>query len=158
MANTYSQIYIHIIFAVQGRENVIKKAWKSELYAYMGGIIKNLGSKPLVINGMPDHVHIFIGHNPATTISNLVEELKTSSNKFIKENFSNRTFKWQKGYGAFSYSRSQIDTVIKYINNQEEHHKKHTFREEYLKFLEVFEVEYDERYVFDFLENISWDE
>jgi putative transposase len=102
MANTYSQIYIHIIFAVQGRENIIKKAWKNELYAYMGGIIKNLGSKPLAINGMPDHVHIFIGHNPATTISNLVEEIKTSSNKFIKENFSNRNFKWQKGYGRFA--------------------------------------------------------
>lgn len=157
MANTYSQIYIHIVFAVQGRENLIKKAWKDELYSYIGGIIKNLGSKPLIINGMPDHIHILVGLNPSSTISNLVEEIKTSSNKFIKEHFSNKNFKWQKGYGAFSYSRSQIDSVIKYISNQEEHHKHKTFKEEYLKFLELFEIKFEEKYVFDFLEITSWE-
>lgn len=155
MANTYTQLYIQIVFAVKGRESLILRAWKDELYAYIGGIIKQHGSKPLAINGMSDHIHIFIGYGPSVSLSDLVEEIKTSSNKFLKQQFTHRNFSWQRGYGAFSYSRSHIDAVIKYINKQEEHHCKRTFKEEYLKMLSDFDIEYKEQYVFEFLENID---
>ncbi|MDQ6478456.1 IS200/IS605 family transposase [Dyadobacter sp. LHD-138] len=157
MANTYTQLYIQIVFSVQGRESIIKKAWKDELYAYIGGIILNKKSKPLAINGMPDHIHIFIGYNPTITLPALVEEIKTSSNKFLKDRYKTPVFNWQKGYGAFSYSRSHIDAVIKYITNQEVHHKTRTFQEEYTKMLNDFEIEYQEKYLFDFQEISSWD-
>jgi putative transposase len=156
MANTYTQLYVHIIFSVKGRESLIKKLWKDRLYAYIGGIISNRKSKPLAINGMSDHIHIFIGYNPTTPLPDLVEEIKTSSNKFIKENFELKTFAWQKGYGAFTYSRSQIDAVINYIAKQEEHHKTKTFKEEYIKMLKDFEVEYEDNYLFDFQEIGEW--
>ena len=156
MANTYTQLYIQLVFSVQGRESWIKKAWKSELYAYIGGIIRNNKSKPLAINGMPDHIHIFIGYNPARPLPDLVEEIKTSSNKFLKEKFKAPVFNWQRGYAAFSYSRSHIDAVIKYIENQEIHHQKHTFKEEYLKMLNDFHIEYKENYLFDFQNISSW--
>jgi len=156
MANTYTQLYVHIVFSVRGRESLIKRAWKSDLYAYIGGIILNHKSKPLAINGMPDHIHILIGYNPTTPLSTLVEEIKISSNKWIKEYHNVPMFGWQKGYGAFSYSRSSIDKVIRYIANQEEHHRKKTFREEYLQMLRDFEVEYKNEYLFDFQEILEW--
>jgi putative transposase len=155
MANTYTQLYIQIVFAVKGRESLIRNTWKNELYAYIGGIIKEQGSKPLAINGMSDHIHIFIGYGTSVSLADLVEEIKTSSNKFLKSHFRHNNFSWQRGYGAFSYSRSQIDAVIKYINCQEEHHRKRSFQEEYLKMLSDFAIEYDERYLFDFLEEIE---
>jgi len=157
MANTYTQLYIQLVFSVQGRESLIKKAWKNELYAYIGGIILNNKSKPLAINGMPDHIHIFIGYNPNKLLPDLVEEIKTSSNKFLKEKYKTSIFNWQKGYAAFSYSRSHIDAVIKYINNQEVHHTTRTFKEEYLKMLNDFEIEYKDNYLFDFQEILAWD-
>lgn len=157
MADTYTQLYIQIVFSVKGRESLIKKAWKDELYAYIGGIITKQKSKSLAINGMPDHIHIFIGYNPSVAIPNLVEEIKTSSNKFLKEKFKAITFNWQKGYGAFSYSRSQIDPVIKYIANQEMHHKTRTFKEEYIKMLNDFQIKYQEQYLFDFQNISAWD-
>ncbi|OJV21163.1 MAG: transposase [Dyadobacter sp. 50-39] len=156
MANTYTQLYIHIVFSVKGRESLISKVWKNDLYAYIGGIILNHRSKPLAINGMPDHIHILIGYNPATPLPVLVEEIKTSSNKWIKEHHHVPMFSWQKGYGAFSYSRGSIDKVIHYIACQEEHHRKKTFREEYLQMLRDFEVEYKNEYLFDFQEIYAW--
>lgn len=157
MANTYTQLYMQIVFSVQGRESIIKKAWKDELYAYIGGIILNKKSKPLAINGMPDHIHIFIGYNPVTSLPDLVEEIKTSLNKFLKDKFKISVFNWQRGYAAFSYSRSQIDDVIKYIGNQEIHHKSRTFKEEYIKMLNNFEIDYQEKYLFDFQNIFAWD-
>ncbi|MCF0057597.1 IS200/IS605 family transposase [Dyadobacter sp. CY356] len=157
MADTYTQLYIQIVFSVKGRESLIKKAWKDELYAYIGGIIAKQKSKLLAINGMPDHIHILIGYNPTVTVPNLVEEIKTSSNKFLKEKFKAFSFNWQKGYGAFSYSRSQINPVIKYIGNQEIHHKTRTFKEEYIKMLNDFDIKYQEQYLFDFQDISIWD-
>ena len=138
-----------------GKHN--KKAWKDELYAYIGGIISNNKSKPLAINGMPDHIHIFIGYNPTKSLPDLVEEIKTSSNKFLKAKYRLAVFNWQKGYGVFSYSRSHIDAVIKYIGNQEVHHKTRTFREEYIKMLTDFEIDYQKKYLFDFQHISEWD-
>ena len=157
MANTFTQISIQIVFAVKGRQSLIHKNWKDHLYRYITGIVQDNGHKMLRINGMPDHVHIFIGYNPKQALSKLVEEIKTSSNKFIKENqFTQHQFSWQEGYGAFSYSRSQRPTVIQYIDNQEEHHRAHTFREEYLGILSNLEIEYREEFLFDFLDIDSW--
>lgn len=152
MAGTFSQIYIQIVFAVQNRESVISASWEEELYKYISGIVKNKGQKMLAINGMPDHVHIFIGIKPSCSISDLVREIKKSSHDFINEKgFSKIKFNWQEGYGAFSYSHSHIDTVVKYIMNQKEHHKKQSFRDEYLEFLKKFEVEYKDEYLFDWI-------
>jgi putative transposase len=158
MANTYTKLYIQLVFAVKGRQSLIKKEWKDELYKYITSIVQNNGHKMLRINGMPDHVHIFIGYNPKQTIPDLVETIKTDSNNFIKKkNFCPNKFSWQSGYGAFSYSHSHIDAVVKYIMNQEEHHQKKTFREEYLDMLRKFEVEYKNEYLFEFLEDVgSW--
>lgn len=153
MANTYSQIHLQLVFAVKNREALIEKNWKERLHAYITGIVQNQSHKMLSINSMPDHIHILIGYKPAQSLPDLLEEIKTSSNSFVKqERFSKYKFEWQKGYGAFSYSRSQISAVAKYIENQEEHHKKRTFREEYLDLLKKFEVEFDERYVFQFFD------
>lgn len=153
MANTYSQIHLQLVFAVKNREALIEKNWKERLHAYITGIVQNHSHKMLSINSMPDHIHILIGYKPAQSLPDLVEEIKTSSNSFVKqERFSKYKFEWQKGYRAFSYSRSQISAVAKYIENQEEHHKKRTFREEYLDLLKKFEVEFDERYVFQFFD------
>ena len=157
MANTYTQLYIHIVFAVKGRQSLISANWKEEIYKYITGIITNKGQKLIAINGMPDHIHIFIGYNPNKLLPDLVEEIKTSSNKFLKEKYKTSIFNWQKGYGAFSYSRSHIDAVIKYINNQEVHHTTRTFKEEYLKMLNDFEIEYKDNYLFDFQEILAWD-
>jgi len=153
MAGTFSQIYIQIVFAVQDRESMIQSAWKEELFKYISGIVRNKGQKILAINGMPDHIHFLIGMKPSCCLSDFVREVKKSSNEFIKEKkFSKFKFNWQEGYGAFSYSHSQIDRVIKYIMNQEKHHKKQTFREEYLDFLNKFEIEFKDEYLFTWID------
>jgi REP element-mobilizing transposase RayT len=149
MANTYTQIHIHFVFAVKFRQRIIQSKWKEDLYKYMTGIIQNDNHKLLAINGMPDHIHILIGLRPAQSISDLMKDVKQSSSKWINENkLTNGHFEWQEGYGAFSYSKSQIGQVVNYIQNQELHHEKKTFREEYLDFLEKFEVDYDEKFIF----------
>jgi putative transposase len=149
MANTYTQIQIHFVFAVKFRHGIIQSKWKEDLYKYIAGIIQNNNHKLLAINGMPDHIHILIGLRPAQSISDLMKEVKQSSSKWINDNkLINGHFEWQEGYGAFSYSKSQINQVINYIQNQELHHKKKTFEEEYLDFLEKFEIDYDEKFIF----------
>ncbi len=153
-AGTFSQIYIHIIFAVKGRDSLIKKEWEEELYKYITGIVQNKGQKMLAINGMPDHIHFFLGMKPSCCLSDLVREVKKSSNTFIKEKgFSKYKFEWQEGYGAFSYSHSALDNVIAYVNNQKEHHKIKSFKEEYKDFLIKFQVDYKEEYLFEWIEN-----
>jgi len=132
---------------------MIQSAWKEELFKYISGIVRNKGQKMLAINGMPDHIHFLIGMKPSCCLSGFVREVKKSSNEFIKEKkFSKFKFNWQEGYGAFSYSHSQIDRVIKYIMNQEKHHKKQTFREEYLDFLNKFEIEFKDEYLFTWID------
>jgi putative transposase len=149
MANTYTQIHIHFVFAVKFRDGIIQSKWKEDLYKYMSGIIQNNNHKLLAINGMPDHIHILIGLRPAQSISDLMKEVKQSSSKWINQNkLTNGHFEWQEGYGAFSYSKSQINQVVSYIQNQELHHKKKTFKEEYLDFLVKFEIDYDEKFIF----------
>ena len=129
MAGTFSQIYIQVVFAVKGRECVIHTSWEEELYKYISGIVRNKGQKMLAINGMPDHLHFIIGMKPSCCLSDLVREIKKSSNDFINEKkFSKYKFSWQEGYGAFSYSHSALDNVIQYVNNQKEHHRKISFR------------------------------
>jgi putative transposase len=152
MANTFTQCYFHLVFAVKNRDALIRKEWKDELEMYITGIVQNHRHKMLAIGAMPDHIHIFIGYNVNQLIPDLVEEIKTSSNLWIKEKrLSKFRFEWQKGYGAFTHSRSQIDLVMNYILTQEEHHKKKPFKEEYLKILEKNRVEFNQEYLFDFL-------
>jgi putative transposase len=149
MPNTYTQIYVQTVFAVKHRHGFIRTEWKEDLYRYITGIVQNQGHKLIAINGMPDHVHVFIGINPKQSISELIQQVKTDSSKWINENrLTVGRFEWQTGYGAFSYGHSQMDDVVQYIRNQEEHHHKRTFLEEYEAFLQKFEVPYDERYVF----------
>jgi putative transposase len=149
MANTYTQIYIQVVFAISGKRSLIRKDFKVELYKYITGIVKNNKQKLIAINGIEDHIHIFIGLKPDICLSDLVRDIKANSSRFINEKkFTKLKFAWQDGFGAFSYSHSQIDSVVKYINNQEEHHKKKTFKEEYLDLLEKFNIEYDDRYLF----------
>lgn len=149
MANTFTQIHIHFVFAVKFRDGIIQSKWKEDLYKYMSGIIQNNNHKLLAINGMPDHIHILIGLRPSQSISDLMKEVKQSSSKWINQNkLTNGHFEWQEGYGAFSYSKSQINQVVSYIQNQELHHKKKTFKEEYLDFLLKFEIDYDEKFIF----------
>lgn len=152
-AGTFSQIYIQVVFAVKGRNSLIDISWEEELYKYISGIVRNKNQKLLAINGMPDHIHILIGIKPSCYLSDLVREIKKSSNKFINERkLSNHKFEWQEGYGAFSYSHAALDNVIAYINNQKNHHKKKTFKEEYKDFLVTFKIDYKEDYLFDFFE------
>lgn len=149
MANTYSQIHIQLVFAVQNRESLIGSKWKNELYQYLVGIIQNHQQKVIAINGMPDHVHILIGLRPSQSISDLMQKVKGDSSKWInRKGFVLGKFSWQEGYGVFSYGKSQIDDVIEYIKRQEIHHQRKTFKEEYLQFLEKFALDYDERFVF----------
>lgn len=150
MANTYSQLYIHLVFAVKGRENLISKNRKDEIYKYITGIITHQGQKLITINGMPDHIHILVGLKPTKSISDLVRDIKANSSKFINDKkWINGKFEWQTGFGAFSYGHSQLTSLIKYIENQEEHHKKRTFKEEYLKFLKLFNIDFKKEYVFE---------
>lgn len=153
MAGSYSQIYIQIVFAVKGRQNLLQQEWRQEVFKYMCGIIKNKGHKPIIINGVSDHVHAFIGLRPASALSDLVRDVKNNSTNFINDRrWVMGKFSWQEGYGAFSYSHSQIENVYNYILNQEKHHSKQTFQNEYLDFLKRFEIEHDVKYVFDWLE------
>jgi REP element-mobilizing transposase RayT len=149
MANTYTQIHIQAIFAVKKRTGLIQKEWKDELYKYITGIIQNHDHKLLAINGMPDHLHTFFGMRPTQSLSDLMQDIKQDSSGWInKRKFLKDKFEWQSGFGAFSYSKSQASRVIAYVQNQEIHHRKITFLEEYKKFLERFGVDYDERYIF----------
>lgn len=149
MANTYTQIHIQFVFAVKHRDGLIHSSFKEELYQYIAGIIKYHNHKLLAINGMYDHIHIFIGMRPTQSLSDLLQDIKGNSSKWINEKkFLKVKFEWQEGYGAFSYSKSQVKTVIDYIRNQEQHHAVKTFQDEYLEFLKLFEVDYDERYIF----------
>jgi REP element-mobilizing transposase RayT len=151
MANTYSQINIHCIFAVKGRKYLLTKDIRTDLFKYIHGILKNDHAYPLAVNGWKDHVHVFFELAPKMSIADHMMKLKSSSSKWLNDYyFTKREFKWQEGYGAFSYSKSQRTNVIHYIQNQENHHKTISFKEEYLSFLESFNVNYDERYVFDF--------
>ena len=148
MPNTYSKIYLQFIFAVQNRQSVIKKEWRDQLYKYIAGIIQNNGHKLLAINGIPDHIHIFLGYNEQQPVPKLMQDVKGWSSKWINSNnFINGKFIWQEGYGVFSYSHSQIDRVVKYILHQEQHHKQRTFQKEYIYFLNKFNVQYDKRYI-----------
>jgi REP element-mobilizing transposase RayT len=150
MPNTYSQITIQLIFAVQGRESQIFQSFQEKLHQYITGIITNQKQKLLAINSMPNHIHILIGQSPSICLSDLVREIKSESSRFINENkLSPFKFYWQESFGAFSYSRSHRDNVIKYIQNQQIHHRKLSFKEEYVGFLKKFEVEFDEKYLFE---------
>ena len=153
MANTYSQIYIHIVFSVKGRQNLILKSFREELHKYITGIVQNRDQKMLAVYCMPDHTHILIGLRPSISISDLVRDIKAGSSKFINDKKMVRgKFNWQEGFGVFSYSRSQVNNVIRYILKQEEHHKKKTFKEEYLDLLQKFEIHHDEKYLFEWIE------
>jgi len=155
MANTYTQCYFHLVFAVKNRNALIRKEWKNEMGMYTTGIVQNHRHKMLAIASMPDHIHILIGYNVNQLIPDLVEEIKTSTNAWIKDKrLSKFKFEWQKGYGAFTHSRSQIDTVVKYILSQEEHHKKQPFKEEYLEMLEKNDIAFNQEYLFEFFSNI----
>lgn len=154
MPNTFTQIYIHIVLAVKNRNALINQSWEDKLYKYITGIVQKMGQKMLLINGMPDHIHFLIGMKPDCNLSDLVREIKKSSSSFIKEErLTKFNFNWQTGFGAFSVSHSQLDKVINYIINQKEHHKKRTFKEEYLDLLNKYMVEYDEKYLFEWIED-----
>jgi putative transposase len=150
MANTYSQIYIHVVFAVEGRQNLIEPEHNDELQKYMTGVVRERDQKLIAINNMPDHVHMLVGLKPSMAVSDLMGDVKAASSGFIKrERWVRGRFSWQEGFGAFSYSRSQLNTVIRYIENQQKHHARKTFRQEYVELLEKFEVKYDPRYLFN---------
>lgn len=149
MPNTYTQIHIQFVFAVKYRHGLIHSSWKDELYQYITGIVHNNRHKLICINGMPDHIHILIGIRPHQSISDLMQDVKGGSSKWINDKkFLKGKFEWQQGYGAFSYSKSHVKNVVNYIQNQEQHHQKKTFLEEYVDFLEKFEVDYEEQFLF----------
>jgi len=151
MANTFSQVYLQFVFAVKNRYNFIPRPHKEELHKYITGVVSNKKCKMLAVNCMPDHTHMFVGFNPNLAISEFIKSIKIATNGFINgKKWRHENFEWQDGYGVFSYGRSQIDRVIKYINNQEEHHRKRNFRDEYLRLLKKFEVPFREEHVFDF--------
>jgi len=153
VANTYTQIYIQVVFAVKGRRNLLQKPWRETVFKYMAGIMKEKGQKPIIVNGVADHVHVFIGFKPSCSLSDLVRDIKNNSSRFINEkDWVNGKFSWQAGYGAFSYGHSQIERVYQYILNQEKHHQQKTFKQEYTEFLEKFDIDYKNEYVFDFLD------
>lgn len=153
MPGTFSQLYIQIVFAVKGRENLIQNTWRETLHKYIAGIIKGKEQKSIIVNGVADHLHAFIGLRPSMAISDLTRDIKNNSSKFINDQkWIRGKFSWQEGYGAFSYSHSQIDQVYNYILNQEEHHKKQTFREEYIELLNEFQIQYDTKYLFEWIE------
>jgi putative transposase len=149
MANTFSQIYIQVVFAVKGRQSLIHKDWKDELYKYICGTVSAKTQKVYAIGGVADHIHILISIKPNIDVSSLVGEIKANSTKWINtRKFTQQRFSWQEGFGAFSYSHSHLDRVIAYVNNQEEHHKKQTFKDEYVGLLKKFEMRYEEEYLF----------
>lgn len=149
MANTYTQLHIQTIFAVKNRESLIQKEWKTEMYRYVSGIIQNHKHKVLAINGMSDHVHLLFGMRPNQSLSDLMQDIKSSSSRWINEKkLVKGKFEWQAGYGAFSYSKSHVSQVISYIQNQEKHHQSRTFMEEYKDFLVKFDIDYKEQFIF----------
>jgi putative transposase len=153
MANTYSQVYIQIVFSVKNRQSLINDEWKEDLFKFICGIINNLNCKPIAVNGVGDHLHVLIGLKPSLPISELVQKIKANSSRWITENnFVKGKFEWQSGYGVFSYSHSQLTKVINYIKKQEEHHSIKSFNEEYIEFLKAFEIDYDKRYIFKEIE------
>ena len=148
MANTFTQIYLHLVFAVQNRISLIQPEWKDEIYKYITGIVRNNNHKLIAINGMPSHLHIAIGYKPHQLVSGLLQDIKGDSSKWINQkNLVRGHFSWQAGYGAFSFSHSHIDAVVKYIVNQEKHHKKQSFREEYIEMLKKYNVPFDDKYI-----------
>ncbi len=150
----FSQIYIQVVFAVKNRNSLIKPKWEEELYRYITGIVQNKQQKMLAINGTPNHIHILIGMKPSCCLSDLVREIKKSSNSFIKQKkFTKYKFEWQEGYGAFSYSHSALDSVIAYIDNQKKHHQRRSFKEEYLDFLNKFNIEFKTDYLFEWIDD-----
>ena len=152
MANTFSQIYIQTVFAIGERQSLIKPEFKEDLYKYITGIVRNQGQKLISINGMPDHVHILIGLKPSMALADLVREIKADSTNFINENkWVHGRFNWQEGYGAFSYGHSQLNTIIRYIQNQETHHARRSFKNEYLTLLRKFDIAFEEKYAFTFI-------
>ncbi len=153
MAGTFSQIYIQVVYAVKGRNSMISPTWEEELFKYLTGIITHKGQKLITINGMPDHIHLLIGMKPSCCLSDLVRETKKSSNEWInKKAFMKTKFRWQDGYGAFSYSHSSLDSVINYIQKQKEHHLKKSFKEVYLEFLKKFEIDFKDEYLFEWID------
>ncbi len=149
MVNTYTQIHLQFVFAVKHRDGIIHSSWKDELYKYITGIVQANKHKLICINGMSDHIHILVGMRPTQSISDLLQDIKGGSSKWINDKkFVRVKFEWQEGYGAFSYSKSQLNEVITYIENQEDHHKLKSFKEEYIDLLEKFEIAYDEKYIF----------
>ena len=149
MANTYTQLYFHVVFAVKHRNNLILPVWKDELYKYITGIITNKNQKSMIVNGMPNHIHLLIGTKPNCNLSDLVRDIKANSSKWVNENnLVNGRFEWQNGFGAFTVSQSGVKNVIKYIENQEEHHSKQTFRDEYIEFLNEYKIHYQNEYIF----------
>jgi putative transposase len=156
MAGVFSQIYIQIVFAVQGRQNLVHASFEEELYRYISGIITNKKQKSLAVNGMPDHIHILVGLKPSLCISDLVRDVKNNSTNFINDRCrSGKKFCWQEGYGAFSYSESNYGKVIDYIKTQKQHHAKRTFRDEYLSFLKKFNVPFEDKYLFEFYDDAN---
>ena len=156
MGDTYVQAYFHLVFAVRNRNYLIGKSWKDELEKYITALVQNNNHKLIAIGSQPDHIHLFIGYNLNQTIPDLVETIKTSSNHWINSKRKSRfEFHWQNGYGAFTYSHSQIDSVAKYVMTQEEHHKKISFKEEYYALLKKFNVEFKDEYLFDFFNDIK---
>jgi len=153
MSNTFSQIYLQFVFAVKGRQSLVPRQHKEELHKYMTGLVQNRKAKMLAVYCMPDHTHLFVGFKPSVLISDFIKEIKVESNEFIaSKRWLRSKFSWQEGYGVFSYSHSHIDSVIKYILNQEQHHRKMTFRREYYGLLEKFQILFEEKYLFDFME------
>jgi len=153
MSNSYTQIYIQIVFAVRGRQSLIHSSWEEGLFKYISGIVRNKEQKLLAINGMPDHIHILIGMRPSCCLSNLIREIKKASNQFVNHNgYTSSPFHWQEGYGAFSYSHSALDKVVAYIQKQKIHHRKKTFRDEYKEFLMRYDIEYKDEYLFDWID------
>ena len=150
MANTYTQLFVHVVFAVKGRSNLISALWKEKLHQYITGIITNKNQKLMIINGMPDHLHILIGFKPDCKLSDLVRDIKANSSKWVNENkLAPGKFEWQTGFGAFTVAQSQIQTVTGYILKQDEHHRKKTLREEYIEFLNAYQIEFRPEYIFE---------
>jgi REP element-mobilizing transposase RayT len=155
MPGTYSQIYVQYVFAVKGRANLLHDDWRDELFKYISGIITGKGQKAIIVNGYRDHVHVFVGLKPSMKISDLIRDIKNNSSNFINSNnWIKGKFSWQEGYGVFTYSHSHIDNVYQYILNQESHHAKKTFKEEYIDFLKKFDIKYEDKYLFEWIAKV----
>lgn len=153
MSDSYSQIHLQYVFSVRDRDCILLPEWRNDLFQYMAGIVRMKGQKPIIVGGYYDHVHLFVGIRPEMSMTDLIRDVKNSASNYINEHKLIRTkFSWQKGYGVFSYSQSQVRSVYDYIKNQEHHHQKRTFREEYIDFLQKFEIEYNEKYLFDWID------